>query len=190
MNRIRFILSSTCKYRTNHKRFSKCVACILYVCFLCFCFNIWQRFMRSCVPEGRNLTCCLSSQSWHPLSSLDYHQVEAYRASKRHKMCLCVCRYVQYVTLIGKLQHVSCVSQEELHHFCLLSTKRDTQAHAPKCEYKHICLMVTTRRHVISLSLHQYIHHYFLHYPSVQGMGGSWEARLVYVSKDPRSDWN
>lgn len=145
--------------------------------------------MKSCVPEGRNLTCCLSSQSSHPLLSLDYHQVEAYRASKRHKMCLCVCRYEQYVTLIGKLQHVSGVLQEELHYFCLLSTKRDTQAHATKCEHKLlICLIVTIRRHVISFTLHSIFTIIF----SITCLCRAWEApeKLVYVSKDPWSDCN
>lgn len=120
--------------------------------FVLFCFNFGQRFTVSCVPEGRNLTCCLSSQSSHPLPSLDYHQVEAYRASKKHKSCVSVCVCSLY------WKFTPCyfsVLQEELHYFCLLSTKRDTQAHSTKCEYiLHICLILTIRRHAISVTVH------------------------------------
>lgn len=41
--------------------------------------------MKSCVPEARNQTCSLSSQCWRPVTSLDYHQEEEYRASTRHQ---------------------------------------------------------------------------------------------------------
>lgn len=156
----------------NCTKLSKCA----YVFFLCFCLNNCQRFMMNCVPKGRNLTCCLSSQSSHPLSSLDYHQVEAYRASKRRKCSLCMCGCtVHLYTLYCEITHCYfCVLQKELHYFSLLSTKRDSQAHTTKCEYNlHICPILTIRRHVISFTMHSTFTICFSHYLSVQGLGGS-----------------
>lgn len=128
--------------------------------------------MTSCVPEGRNLTCCLSSQSLHPLLSLDYRQVEAYRASERHKiLCLCVCLCASR-PCTAKWHHVTSVLQKELHYFCLLSTKRDTQAHTAKCEYKlNTCPILTVKRCVFSFT--QLIHLFF--YP-VTCLSRAWEA--------------
>lgn len=72
---------------TAHKKQIRCDRDVFVRPFLYFlCFDIWQRFMMNYALEGKNLICCQSSQSLHPLSSLDYHQVEAYRASKWHKM--------------------------------------------------------------------------------------------------------
>lgn len=108
------------------RRYIKCTYICLHVC------TIWQRFMRSYVPGGRNRTCCLSSRCSHPPSSLDCHQVEAYRASKRHKMRV----RCKFRPRLGTWHHVISVSQKKLHYFCLLSTKRDTQAHTAKRKYK------------------------------------------------------
>lgn len=50
-----------------------------------FCLNVcWQRSMKSCVPEARTQTCSRSSRCWRLVTSLDYHQEEEYRASRRH----------------------------------------------------------------------------------------------------------
>ncbi len=126
---------------------------MLIIC--CMYVFIFQRFTKSCVPKGRSLTFCPSLQSLHPLSSPDCHQVEAYRASKRPKMSVyvsvCVCIYLLY----WKMTPCDlCVLQKKLHYFCLLSTKRHTQAPTAKCMYKlYICPILYVRRHVISLTM-------------------------------------
>ena len=79
----------------------------------------------SYVPQGRSLTFCLSSQSWHPPSFLDYLQVEAYRASKTCALVLL------FTACIDKIQHVTPVCYRRN---CIISAyyqQRETHKPAP-----------------------------------------------------------
>lgn len=117
---------------------------------LCLCFNIWQRSMMSCVRMGRILTCCLSSPSWHPLSSLDYHQVEAYRASKRHKMTADVYVCVHLYPVLGNdTMLLVCVTEGTALFLLTINKERHTSPHCQMWEQIPQLSLFTIRWHVI-----------------------------------------
>lgn len=148
--------------------------------FSYFSFNSWQRFMTSCVPEGRNLTCCLSSQSLPPQLSLDYHQVEAYRASKTQYVLMCVCVCINQEptdTMFLLCYRRNCIisayyQQRETHKPTLPNVSR---AYTSYCN--HVWRPFSfTMYNLLTITLTLYPC-----YLSVQGLGGSWEALLDFL---------
>lgn len=126
---------------------------MLICVFLCVCFNIWQRSMKSCVPEGRNLTCCLSSQSSPPLSSLDYHQVEAYRASEGHSMSVGVYLCQRLQPVLGN-DTMLLLSVTEGTALFLLTINKERRTIPLYQMWVHMCPILVIRRLVISSTVY------------------------------------
>lgn len=143
--------------------------------------------MRSCVSGERSRTCCPSSLSSHPLPSPGYHQVEASRASKRHKTSVFPHERAPLRPVSRNSPCHFCVLQTELHYFRLLPTKGDTQTYTAKCEQNlHTCPILTIRKHVIFST--------FTIIFSITCLSRAWEAPekpdLDVISTDPWRDCN
>lgn len=123
-------------------------------------YLLWQRFIRSSVPEEKTRTCCPSSQCSLPLSSLVYHQGEAYRASKN-------------VWNVSKSKKVtSCVETLLLCHRrnCIISAYyQQREIHKPTLP--NVSMKETVLTPCLDLPN---ISSMSLQYLCVQGPGGSW----------------
>lgn len=141
--------------------------------------------MTSCVPEGRNLTCCLSSQSLHPLLSLVYHQVEVYRASKRYKICIFVyiCVHLDPAMKIGAML-LLCFRRN-----CIISAYyQQRETHKPT-----LLNVSTNNRYLILTVMCHFTCLMDIFFPC-SFLPREWEApeklHWIFTSEDPQRDCN
>lgn len=160
---------------------------ILYVCFYVFVSisgrDLWWAVCPrggtwpAVCPHGPRVHC-------HPWITTRWRHTEQVRDTKWAFMCMCA---HLYPVLGNDTVLLLCVTDGTALFLLTINKERHT---SPHCQmWVQICPILTLRRRYF-LHFAQYIHHYFLHYLSVQGLGGSWEAQLYFASKDPWRNCN